>query len=304
MGDTSYAIYLWHFPIIILTTAALGSALTLVGKLVVIIATLLLAQVTRTFIEDPVRRARWLVTTQWRTYALGAAGTLVVLALALVPSFRVAAVVAQEASVLEVNAEANSGCLAADALGVPDCSLRGIGVTPSPALAGDDKPDAYADDCFNWKPFSGFVTCTYGDTKDPDYRIALVGNSHAAEWLPALQELAGPRHLSITLFVASSCMPTSATVAFDTVAASEGCRTWGQEVIRQTIDAKFDLVVTSVLSTPSMTDAPADQIYEIQRDGYESTLRSWSEAGVPRASAPGYAASQFYRAGVCRGASR
>ena len=58
LGDISYSLYLWHFPVIVLGKALFGdSPAVLVGLLA---ATLLLAVYSFHLLEDPVRRSGWL----------------------------------------------------------------------------------------------------------------------------------------------------------------------------------------------------------------------------------------------------
>ena len=54
VGDWSYAIYLWHWPLLILVPLALGgTALSPIGKLGILVATFVLAWLTREFVEVP-----------------------------------------------------------------------------------------------------------------------------------------------------------------------------------------------------------------------------------------------------------
>ena len=312
VGDTSYAIYLWHFPLIVLAGAALGVELAFAHKAAIIAGCLVLGQLTRVFIEDPVRRSSWLRAPLARTYALAAASTVVIVVLAFLPGLQVAGAVAQDARVQQDAAKANSGCFGAQALATSGCEVHGVGVLPSPANALQDVGVAYSDNCFNEKPFAGLVTCEFGNYLDPDYRVALVGNSHAAQWLPALQELATSRNFSITVFVASGCMPTEGYVLFDTAASSEGCHAWGQRVIAATTSSEYDLVVTSVASNSDLVDiAPADK-YGPQRAGYAGILSAWARAGqhvlvirdtpIPGFNIPDCVAGNAASADACDGA--
>ena len=55
VGAASYAIYLWHWPIVILLPYATGHPLTTADKVGVIIATFVVAWASTRFLEDPVR---------------------------------------------------------------------------------------------------------------------------------------------------------------------------------------------------------------------------------------------------------
>ncbi len=58
LGDISYSVYLWHWPLIILLPSLLGHGLRPIDRVSILLATLGLAALTKTWVEDPVRRAR------------------------------------------------------------------------------------------------------------------------------------------------------------------------------------------------------------------------------------------------------
>ena len=55
IGARSYGIYLWHFPVIALTTATVGQAFDLRRALLQVAATVCLAALSWRFVEDPIR---------------------------------------------------------------------------------------------------------------------------------------------------------------------------------------------------------------------------------------------------------
>jgi peptidoglycan/LPS O-acetylase OafA/YrhL len=281
VGDASYGIYLWHFPLIVLATGALARDLNFVDKGVILVATLLLAWLSKRFVENPVRTNRRIRIPLSRTFVLAAIATLVVGVVSLAPVVQFGTVTARAAEEKAHSIRDNAGCFGAQALVAHGCSERGVGLLPSPALAPQDVASAYADGCFAEKPFATVVTCTYGNAATANHRVALVGNSHAVQWLPALQELAASRHLLITTFVASGCMPTGARVLFDTQQSSDGCHAWGQKVIRATSTGTFDLVVTSVASNSDLVGVPAKKKFAPQAAGYTAALGAWAAANIP-----------------------
>lgn len=278
VGDASYSIYLWHFPIIVFATVVLGDELPALVKVAIVAASLVLAGLTHALVENPPRRSAWLRPAA-RTFGIAGAATLLVVAVALVPTARVAALDAEAEAVRADVESANAGCLGADALAATGCAVTsGKGTVPSPTRAVDDFSVAYADGCLATAPFRDVVTCEYGDTAPGAVRVALVGNSHAAQWLPALQELAGARHLAITTYLAVSCTPTTAALVLDTAADSDGCLDWGARVTAAVASGSYDVVVVSAASVFDIVGA--DDPYAAEVDGYSAVLSAWQASRV------------------------
>src|SRR5207302_7879066 len=104
-------------------------------------------------------------------------------------------------------------------------------MVPPPLVASTDRPDVYRDGCWNYAPFATRTTCQYGHG---GVRIALVGNSHAGQWLPTLQVLAKEHGWTITTFLASQCNATDAPLEFHSSAKTTGCLAYGGWVMDQT----------------------------------------------------------------------
>ncbi|CAN5131247.1 acyltransferase family protein [soil metagenome] len=280
VGDTSYAIYLWHFPLIVFATFQFGGDLTAVHKAVIVAVTLALAWLIRVLVEDPVRRSAWL-RRPVRTFCLAAAATLVAAALTLVPTAHIGALDAQAATVRAQVVAASAGCLGAEALATAGCAVTtGPGTIPSPERAIDEFTVDYVEGCLAPSPFREVVTCEYGELEHPAYRIALVGNSHGAQWLPALQALAGDRSLSITTYLAVGCTPTSSSLVLDTPEATANCLDWGRRVVDQTAKGGYDLIVASAASVFDVTGMTGDAAYRSKIDGYSSVLSAWAGSKV------------------------
>ena len=78
VGDISYSLYLWHWPLVVLTPFALGHTLGRWDKLAVAAVSIVLAGLTKKFVEDPCRHWSWLQVRSRRTYMSMAIGMLVV----------------------------------------------------------------------------------------------------------------------------------------------------------------------------------------------------------------------------------
>ncbi len=55
LGDVSYSVYLWHWPLLILAPFALASEVHTDTRIAILMLTLLLAWLSKRLIEDPLR---------------------------------------------------------------------------------------------------------------------------------------------------------------------------------------------------------------------------------------------------------
>ena len=281
LGDVSYSVYLWHWPLIVLAPYALGHTLRWPEKLVILAMTLALAGLTKPLVEDPFRRPAW-GRPLAKPFAVGAAGmAFVLVATTLVTvdfQHRREVARAELAEALQ-RGDPCFGAAAVDA-GLDACPRTVDGtIVPAPAHASDDTSDAYDGDCWAWKPFDEVKTCTFGDPNGP-IDIALVGNSHAGQWLPALQTMAEASGWRITTYLASECTTTRTPVSWETEALTGACLEWADRVLAATSGGAFDLVVTSQRSGRAALGFEYDASGPHWERGYAAYLRDWIAAGT------------------------
>ncbi|MEN5075005.1 acyltransferase family protein [Isoptericola cucumis] len=277
LGDVSYSVYLWHWPLIVLAPFVLGHNPGLLERVGVLVAALLLAGLTKPFVEDRFRRGRG---SSGRAIALALGASVVIGGAAVAGSYALEA--SAEANIERAAQAAQGPCAGAAAMAPgADCETSGADeLILSPVEAADDKPAAYEDGCWESPPFEGTKTCHYG-SPDADTRVALVGNSHAGNLLPPLQDLAEKNGWSVTTVVASQCPTSDIRWQFDTPQDSEGCHAWGQRVLDEVDEGDFDLVVTSQLTPFTAAGvAPAESDQAIA-DGYARYLEDLTATGTP-----------------------
>ncbi|WP_448642739.1 acyltransferase family protein [Geodermatophilus sp. URMC 63] len=218
LGRWSYSWYLWHWPVLVLAPYLVGD-LGLGGRLAAAGVALLLAGLTLHLVEDRVRFARPLRDSPGRSLLLGGgltaagvAGALALTAVVPAPVGRGAAVAAatldvpgesaapapdpaaatpvvdpQEARVADLTAQVQAAVAASAGLHAVPSNL-----TPPLAEARADVPEVFTDGCvLSWRTAEQH-TCEFGDAASP-VLVALVGDSHAAQWVPALQPVAEQR---------------------------------------------------------------------------------------------------------------
>jgi peptidoglycan/LPS O-acetylase OafA/YrhL len=321
LGDTSYSIYLWHWPLIVLWPYISGRV-GILDSLAILGLTIVLATATKILVEDPYRFSPKFQALK-PTFRFAAVGMLVLsilgsaqlfesqlrleAALATIPELPGDPVVdstsepTQEASAepgstdgppptLEPGstaappgptpAPAIASCVGAAAIvrGFAACPQDPAGkMVPQPVAARVDKADAYRDGCWNYAPFGTRTTCRYGNG---EVRVALVGNSHAGQWLPALQVLAKKHGWTITTYLASQCNLTDARLEFFSNTKSTGCLTYGDWVLGETRGQAYDLVIASERQSVKTEGNTWPETMAPAVAGYTSYLQGWSDAGT------------------------
>ncbi|MDE3719923.1 acyltransferase family protein [Nocardiopsis sp. N85] len=271
VGDLSYALYLWHWPLIVLTLAVTGRDELGAGTAVVVAgAALLLSWATKVWVEDPARDHR-LVRSGRGALAAAVSGVLVVAAVGATLYVRVDRVGSVD---FDPNVHVGPRALGEDFAFAP--------LYPSPVEAEDDAPVLYDDDC--QAPHTATAPedpCVYGP-EGADRTVAVIGDSHSAQWVPALLGLAEERGWRLVLFTKSSCAFTDTLTKGPEGLPYLECRTWNRAVVEELDELRPDLVVTSssTAAVPADSDDP-DARTELMAEGM---TRLWDE--VAESSTP------------------
>ena len=283
LGDVSYSVYLWHWPLVVITVAVTGHAIGPRTGAAVLVATLVLAAATERLVERPFRAPALSLRVR-RTYAVGALAMGLVVALASVQLVEVQRRSDEAARQLAAALEDGGPCFGAAAVGrtCPEASYDDL--VPAAAVAADDKAEAYGDvgprSCWSAEPDFADVPCTFGDP-DGQVTVALFGNSHAGQWLPALQTLAEHHGWRIETRLASRCASADIEQDFEEPGAGAACVAWVRRTAAALVEAEPDLVVVSnrmQAQAVGLDDADSAAAY---RDGYARVLGGIVDAGIP-----------------------
>ncbi|HVH93958.1 MAG TPA: acyltransferase family protein [Nocardioidaceae bacterium] len=186
IGRTSYAWYLWHWPMLILLPIWWGHELNLGERLEVVIIAFWFAILTY-FLEDASHRSAW-KARQWLMAGSGLSISMVAatsLVTVLMPSVQGNGAAVQrfalaKAEISQVQAAVDRGITTK---GVPS------NLTPSLADAVNDYPWETKQQCHAPLTQTYSLQCVYGD-KAGRRTAVLLGDSHAEQWLNALEESA------------------------------------------------------------------------------------------------------------------
>lgn len=203
LGDTSYSLYLWHWPLIVFTRALTGAPLGPVSGAIVVVGSLALAAASYRLVEQPLRRAG--TRRPLRTLAIGAAAVVLVLGVGVVPVARSALLDAQLTakgrSVLAQTDGAPLGWAQLDAAADRTWARSPHVVVPAPETLAHDLSFK---ECATTATSTTSPVCVVGD-RTSRTTVALVGDSHIRQWAPVIDRLGKERHWRVVTVLHNSC---------------------------------------------------------------------------------------------------
>ncbi|MEV1118016.1 acyltransferase family protein [Actinosynnema sp. NPDC049800] len=241
VGDLSYALYLWHWPVLVLYLVVRGrEEVGWLGGAVVIGLSVVLAVATHHLVEAPVRRSAVGEVRAWRAHALGATAMVPV----LVAAFAWQAVSDRKAASYELLVDDldHPGALAR----MPDFEYWGsedATVIPPLVSLRDDFAAIEGSTCgFSPRNPRDLYVCTSPSSAEPARRIAVVGDSHMQQYLAALWPVAKERDWQIISVLKGAC-PFSADA--DAMPGDARCIQWNADLVDELADLRPDLVVAN-----------------------------------------------------------
>ena len=210
LGKISYPLYLWHWPVLVLPIALFARELKLSERIVALLITVVLAELTTRFVEEPLRLKK-----------LAPRRVILSTAIAMVCALIVGLGIAQSTtSSILVNGK--------------QVTLASIELRPTP----------YEDGCHLNYHESISPICEFGKI-DSKNTVVLYGDSHAVQWFPALEKLAVEKGFKLITLTKSAC--PSIDVVRESVGAFKmsNCATWRENAIARIAKAKPDLIILS-----------------------------------------------------------
>jgi peptidoglycan/LPS O-acetylase OafA/YrhL len=217
LGDLSYALYLWHWPLLMFVLVATGSRQAgVLAGLGVVATSLVLAVATHHLVERP------------SGIRIGVVGLVTLLAVTITWSGLLAAT----ATPPGLRDERHPGALALAGTVPP---VPGVAALPSAVSVYRDWVHTERWDC---APLVGTDTvCRQPTAAPPQRHIVVVGDSHAQQFLGALLPLTGRHGWQITSMLRGGC-PFTATGPDTT------CREWNDAALAEIERLRPDAVVT------------------------------------------------------------
>ena len=200
LGKISYSLYLWHWPLLVLPLMFLERALTGVEIVASVAVAIGVSWLSWRFVEQPFRYGdRSRRATSWSAIRVGVAG---ILSVALFTQGLAAALPSSAVAVQPTPSPSGSPVASDGPITLP------ADLTPSLASARDDEERLRGDGCLAFERVATPPNCVYG-VKGSAITIALVGDSHASHWFPAIEAIALERGWRLLTFVKVSCSFTT-----------------------------------------------------------------------------------------------
>ncbi|MFI6427349.1 acyltransferase family protein [Promicromonospora sp. NPDC050880] len=254
LGNVSYSLYLWHFPVIVWFTEYAGGTPTRLESLGLLGLMLVAAGASYTLVEQPLRSTAWLREHDGRSLGLAATSMAVVCALALVPVTRTAAVehdwddLAAQIDVSPGAGRVHGAHAAAD--GTLDVFVDGtVAIRPNPVTAVTDLEIAETTPCESDLSTETSEVCEYGDPTS-DVVVAMVGDSHIRMLSTPLANLAEERGWRLLGFFHNSCPFSYEQRAYK----ADACAAKNAETMEQLRQVEPDAVITSFLGRNPFRD--------------------------------------------------
>jgi hypothetical protein len=159
-------------------------------------------------------------------------------------------------------------------------------LTPSPSKIRDDLPVIYDDGCHLQGRATTWSTCAFGDTSSTT-SVVLLGDSHAAQWFPALQALAQQHHWKLLVRTHAGCPAPDVTIFQRSLKRPyDECDIWRSAVIAEIARTHPSLVVATGTRTDSLVDRSTGARIDASKAGGEwqagwrRTLTSLAKTGV------------------------
>jgi peptidoglycan/LPS O-acetylase OafA/YrhL len=278
IGGRSYSIYLWHWPILIIAEGYAGAPLTAQQRLAAVALALGAATLSHQLLENPIRHSERLQHRPRLALGLGAALIAVSVGFGAVLQTSSVALSTDEVAelppvIVPTLPEASSTTTSPDSVVSPqqpdatgpkpegpapdvanptspldvlgaalETKVVPANLTPSLRAASGDKPLIYSEDCHVDIGSAQPAVCEYGDI-DSDFTVALYGDSHAAQWFPALNQVALDNSWRLVPLTKTGCTPIELITYNSLVGPTyPECKPWRERVMQRLVEENVSVI--------------------------------------------------------------
>jgi peptidoglycan/LPS O-acetylase OafA/YrhL len=270
LGNVSYSLYLWHFPIIICFGVWADRSPSVLETLGLLALSLLLAQLSYAWVERPVRRGRW-ARPNGRMLVAGVAAMAVTAGIAVTPTLR--------AGVIERDwREASTDIVVAPGSGFGAEAISGTRVpafvTPDPVIVPNledvhKELDPTYGRCASGAASDVTPPCEFGDLAGTR-TLALVGDSHVRMFASPIVSAAKEQGWRVVTYLHNSC---TFSLEPRKMRFAEACQEANEKTLAALRADAPDIVVTGIYG---------DSEFDSPSGGVDGLVRMWDalhEAG-------------------------
>ena len=171
IGEISYPLYLWHWPVLVIPVIYLGRELSTPEKIIALTITVGLAGITHRYLEAPMRDRNWSPITTLKSASFITAISLL-LGISIYTTY-------------------------SNTISFSDGTRYSLDEVRSKPINNEDGCHIHIRQTVSPK-------CEYGDISS-DRAIVIYGDSHAAQWLPALDIIGKRKGIKIISLTKSAC---------------------------------------------------------------------------------------------------
>ncbi|QYJ02549.1 acyltransferase [Nocardioides panacisoli] len=283
IGDASYSLYLWHWPIIIVATQYVGRDLSARGMVFAIAIIFAVSFASYYWIETPLRRGlpkSWgdgLVLYPATVTMVCAASVLITVTTHVEIDGGGGAITTEEFDRAPSGDELDSNPVVAQVQASARAAQEGADVPAdlNPPLLELKDDIADVGDCdYGAAPWS---LCPRGDTES-DRTMVVLGNSHGRHWIPAIDKIAERAGLKVYYLVKSQCTAVRADLlragADEIWQECEDFNDWAQTQIEE-MEPEV-VAVSTTAGTGVLVDGERetdiDVLLPAVRDGFEKLI--------------------------------
>ena len=270
-GMISYSLYLVHWPMLVLAQALIGPQEQLLpqSQLLLALAAIPVAHTLYVLVENPARSAEfWARARPRRTILTGLVASAAVLTLT---AGSLALTTATPLSASQAAASSDPRLAPEGTAFVPS------NLSPSLQASDSDNPAIYDNGCHRDFASTDATGCRIG-TDETAPVVALFGDSHAAQWYPALAQLAEAGEITLDMNSKSSCPSASVELRLDGVRYI-ACERWRTSVIERLAAQPPAVVLLANYGRADLT-VPDDEFESAWRAGLQKTVNSLQSSKV------------------------
>jgi peptidoglycan/LPS O-acetylase OafA/YrhL len=258
LGEVSYAVYLWHWPLVVLLPQILGHRLGTADRLLLLVLTGALAHLSTRFLEEPIRFSPRLLggrRSSATVLVVCAAAMAVVAGTALTATGRLEARQHHQAELTAHVLQDANRCLGAQALD-PDLApcdnpqLHGV-LVPAPATAVDD--DSNRPECWGLDEDGRARVCTAVDPPGATRHLLALGDSHNNSLVEAYAMIGAEHGWRIDVAGQRGCYLSTAEQPAPTKHLTRLCRDWVSSALALARSDDVDGVVVTHLARSPVT---------------------------------------------------